>query len=74
MKVYRYYCRFRPPMPGAIPRQGLVRVGDHYDVMCLGSTEYWGYAEYDRPLTAQEINDYELSESKNNPLEYEGGM
>ena len=26
MKVYRYYCRFRPPMPGAIPRHDLVNI------------------------------------------------
>lgn len=72
--VYRYYCPFRPPMPGAIPRLGLLRVGDHDDVMCKGSTEYWGFAEYERPLTEQEIKDYELRASENNPIEYEGRL
>lgn len=67
--VWRYYCRFRPPMLGAIPRQGLVRVAcyDTRQNICGGA---WGFAEYDRPLTAQEIDQYELSESQNNPLMY----
>lgn len=26
-EVYRYYTPFRPPMPGAVPRDGLDRVG-----------------------------------------------
>ena len=70
MKVYRYYCRFRPPMPGAIPRQGLVRVVDFDWPQSFNGVSAWGYAEYDRPLTEQEIDQYELAASQNNPLEY----
>ena len=61
-------------MPGAIPRQGLVRVGSYDYKQSIGGVGAWGFAEYDRPLTAQEIEDYELAEGQNNPLEYEGGL
>lgn len=70
MKVYRYYCRFRPPMPGAIPRNGLQNVCafDTKGVVFDGN-EAWGYADYDRPLTEKEINDYELLASPCNPFD-----
>lgn len=72
--VYRYYTIYRPPMPGAIPRQGLVRVGSYDYKQSIGGVGAWGFAEYDRPLTEKEVYDYELAEAKNNPLEYEGGL
>ena len=67
-----YYCRFRPPMPGAIPRQGLIRVCAYDYPQSFNGIGAWGFAEYDRPLTEKEIADYELAASRNNPLEYEG--
>lgn len=72
--VYRYYCRFRPPMPGAIPRQGLVRAFSYDQKQTFDGVGAWGFAEYDHPLTVQEISAYDLAESKNNPLTYEGGL
>ena len=70
--VYRYYCPFRPPMPGAIPRQGLDRVGCYDAKQSIGNDICaWGYAEYTRALTDQEIYQYELIPSRNNPLEYD---
>lgn len=72
--VYRYYTLYRPPMPGAIPRRGLVRVYSYDYKQSFDGVGAWGFAEYDRPLTAQEINDYELAEAKGNPLEYEEGV
>lgn len=74
MKVYRYYCPFRPPMPGAIPRKGLVRAFCYDDKQCIGGVGAWGFAEYDRELTADELYRDELVPSKNNPLEYEEGF
>lgn len=75
MKVYRYYCRFRPPMPGAIPREGLVNIAsfDYPQEFTgkKGRVGCWGWAEYSRPLTEKEIHDYELAASPNNPLEYQ---
>ena len=50
--VYRYYTKYRPPMPGAIPRQGLVRVGSYDQKQTFDGIGAWGFAEYDRPLTA----------------------
>ena len=70
--VYRYYCQFRPPMPGAIPRQGLDRVACYDYKQAVGNDIYaWGYAEYTRPLTDDEIYHCELAASPNNPLEYD---
>ena len=71
MKVYRYYCRFRPPMPGGIPREGLVHTGEYDYPQTFNGVGAWGVAEYDRELTEKEIDDYELAPSKNNPLEYD---
>jgi len=70
MKVYRYYCQYRPPMPGAIPRDGLVHIGEYDYKQSFNGIGAWGFAEYDRELSEKEINDYELAPSPNNPLEY----
>ena len=68
--VWRYYMPFRPPMPGAQPREGLDRVCSFDWPQSFDGVSAWGYAEYTRPLTDKEIRDYELVGSKNNPLEY----
>ena len=53
-----YYCPERPPMPGAIPKTGLLETGDDMcwpdDVFC------WGWCIYDRKLTDAEVEEYEL--------------
>ena len=55
---YRYYCPERPPMPGAIPKAGLVEVGDE---MCWPEDMFcWGWCEYSRKLTEEEVAEYEL--------------
>lgn len=69
MKIYRYYCKYRPPMPGAIPRAGLMHVEAYDCKQSFDGMAAWGYAEYDRPLTEKEINDYELAAFRNNPSE-----
>lgn len=69
--VYRYYCRFRPPMPGAIPKNGLEGVADFDYPQSFDGVSAWGYVEYNRELTEKEISDYELVASKNNPLHYD---
>ena len=61
-QVYRYYTLYRPPMKGGIP-EGFV------DIRVMGSRPYieeightaWGYVDYDRMLTRQEIRQYELA-------------
>lgn len=70
MKVYRYYCQYRPPMPGAIPSDGLVNIASFDYKQSYNGVGCWGWAEYNRPLTEKEIGDYELAASPNNPLDY----
>lgn len=59
---YKYFCPMRPPQLGAVPKDGLQYVEPFgvrkyvYAVKRLA----WGYAVYDRPLTAEEVADYEL--------------
>lgn len=61
-EVYRYYFRLRPPGIGCQPKRGLLRI-DNFEqaryVECIGRYAH-GWAEYDRPLTCDEIRDYEL--------------
>ncbi|MBO7309521.1 MAG: hypothetical protein J6V38_07825 [Kiritimatiellae bacterium] len=62
--MYQYYCKARPPMPGTIPTdRALIVEVEAYDerryvpeVDCMA----WGWVVYDRPLTSDEIFDYEL--------------
>lgn len=70
MKVYRYYCTHRPPVPGSIPREGLTHIADFDWPQSFNGIPAHGWAEYNRELTEKEINDYELAASPNNPLEY----
>lgn len=72
--VYRYYTRFRPPMPGAIPREELDRVHSFDTRQLVDGVEAWGFAEYTRQLTEKEVRDYELAACAQNPLESEGGL
>ena len=70
--VYRYYTPYRIPMPGAVPRDGLDRVWCYDTRQNVGNgISAYGYAEYTRPLTEQEIYSYELAPSPNNPLQYD---
>lgn len=59
--IYRYYCLYRPPGPGAIPR-GAVHVEDFTEDTYLPQIEMtaWGFAEYEQPLTERQVKDYEL--------------
>lgn len=66
MKTYRYYTLNRPPMPGGIPKDGLLSV-QCYDTRLLViaiNRWAWGYVEYSRPLTAEEISNHELAPEK----------
>ena len=70
MKAYRYYCKYRPPMPGAIPRKGLKWIVDFDERQSFDGVECWGYVYYDRELTEREVREYELRPKENNPIEY----
>lgn len=57
----RYYCIFRPPMPGAIPHGACAM--ESFDVRSyVPEIERlaWGWVEYKHPLTDAQIADYEL--------------
>lgn len=66
-KVYSYYLTQRPAGPGCQPREGLIRVMDLSGcaeegecVRIIGRSAY-SRVDYDRPLTAKEVRDYELT-------------
>ena len=59
----RYYFLMRPPMPGAMPREGLTEVG--FDEGQAPSGHFsWGWAEYNRELTAEEVSHYDLEKGE----------
>lgn len=58
MKKFTYYCSLRPPMPGAIPKNGIVEVVD--EKIVKNNMEYWGYVIYNRELTKKELYQYDL--------------
>lgn len=57
-QTYRYYLTQRPPSPGTFPK-GTTNVVS-FDDKTDGA---WGYVEYDKSLTKQQISDYELTEN-----------
>lgn len=64
----RYATLMRPPVPGSIPKEGLLEVKDIKGITPSGHPA-WGWAEYDRFLTEQQIKEYELEYiSKTNPI------
>lgn len=57
----RYGMLMRPPGPGAVPKKGLLDMG--FDEGYAPSGHHvWGWAEYDRKLSDEELSDYELEE------------
>lgn len=56
-KTYTYYCRLRPPAPGAIPKD---TIKINYDNITINNREYWGSVTYNRPLTENEMYNYDL--------------
>lgn len=59
---YAYLCLMRPPVPGAIPREGLEGV-DFKEGVSLSGHHYWGHAVYSRQLTDEELNHYDLEKT-----------
>ena len=57
-REYVYGTRLRPPGPGAVPREGLTEVtSEEYRTP---DRHYWGTATYDRVLTSEELDAYEM--------------
>ena len=62
MPEYKYFCPMRPPTLGAVPKEGLCYVEPfrlRKYVECIDRPA-WGYAVYNRELTADEVAEYEL--------------
>lgn len=57
--VVRYAFLMRPPMPGAMPREGLIECKEIHGIAPSGHRA-WGWADYSRRLTEKEVQDYEL--------------
>jgi len=62
MEMYKYFCLRRPPDLGAVPRAGLQYVESYRAKKYIFALKIhaWGYAVYSRPLSAEEIDEYEL--------------
>ena len=62
-KSWAYYATQRWPVPGAIPRKGLLSTYDFDERKYIPTIEKraYGYAIYDRQLTEKEISEYELT-------------
>ena len=63
--TYRYYSTQRPLSPGAYPKPAENQVTeiqnfDNRQLVEEGKVQAWGYVEYTKPLTAKEMQDYEL--------------
>lgn len=56
---YTYKCKYRPPMPGSVPR-GFVRFTDGDKSV----DDHWGTVTYNRKLTEKEIQEYELEKMR----------
>lgn len=56
-KQYTYYYRLRPPGIGCQPKNGLIAID--YNSVNIGR-EYWGSVTYNRPLTKNEMYNYDL--------------
>ena len=62
IRIRRYYSPMRPIGIGTCPKEGYW-MGENFNERTYCSDigrEAWGYVEYCRPLTEQEISDYEL--------------
>lgn len=70
-KLYRYYATQLPVMPGSIPsgenRPINVMNYDKREPVCGGTMQAWGYVEYAKPLTEQQMKSYELKMEPKQP-------
>lgn len=59
--LYKYYCIMRPPAPGTIPK-GAIEIRMYNERRYIAEIERmaWGWVEYDRELSYEEIHSYEL--------------
>lgn len=58
MPMYVYGTRLRPPDIGCVPKEGLKEV-DFGEFEAAGR-HYWGTASYNRTLTEEELEHYDM--------------
>lgn len=58
-ECFAYRCLMRPPGPGAVPADGL-SFCTFREGTTLGGKHFWGSVVYNRKLTPEEIDRYEL--------------
>ena len=58
----RYYSKSRPVAPGTYPVNGAKKIHNYDSRIYVegAGCEVWGYVEYERELTPEEIRNYEL--------------
>lgn len=56
-KEYTYYCRLREPGIGCQPK-GTISI--NFNPITVNGREYWGSVTYNRPLTENEMYNYDL--------------
>ena len=59
MLKVRYACLMRPHAPGTIPKDGITGIF-YEEGSTMDGHHHWGHVEYNRRLTDQEVDDYEL--------------
>ena len=60
--MHVYGTRLRPPDIGCVPREGLK--GVNFAEFTRDGRHYWGTATYDRKLTEEETEHYDMDEMK----------
>ena len=60
--MYVYGTRLRPPDIGCVPAKGLKEVS--FTEFSVGIRRYWGTASYNRKLTDEETERYDMDEIK----------
>ena len=59
--TYTYYFRLRPPGMSCQPSEGLISIhAENSRSLIHEGYEFWGYAEYNRILTEEEVNRYDI--------------
>lgn len=61
--AYTYYTTARPAAPGAIPAGGLETIENFDARRNVGHCTAWARVTYNRPLSAQELARYEMSDN-----------
>lgn len=58
----RYYSKLRPVGPGTYPKSGATDIHNYNDKIYVkdAGQQVWGYIEYNRELTPEELRSYEL--------------